>query len=517
VTDDALLRLADAVLIPPFPGTTAPRWFLEALGRGLGGVTLFGNNVLGDTAALTASLRSASEIEPVIAIDEEGGDVTRIAYEQGSPYPGNAALGAVDDVALTRQVHWAIGADLAALGINLDMAPCADVLGTTDSPAIGTRSFGSDTDLVARHTAAAVTGLQAAGVAACAKHFPGHGRTSTDSHHALATIEGTLEDLRRKDLPPFSAAIKAGAAAVMPSHLRLPELTGDLAASVSAAAITGLLRGELGFDGVVISDALEMKALRSAYGLPGAAVRALAAGNDLLCFGRDTSEDEYLAVRAALADAVRSGELPGSRLEDAAERVAALRVKLADSRQGPPPAYPDGIGLTAARRAIRVSGPRPVLDRPLIIEVEPRENVAAGDFGWGLGPWAPPASVRRVSASALSAKPVLSATTASSPSAPAGSAEECPSAIAGPAGHLDVGSILAAAEGRSLVVAVRDAHVDERVRALITALLAARPDTVLVEMGLPHWSPPEGTSYLATFGASRASAQAAAELLGLAR
>jgi beta-N-acetylhexosaminidase len=484
MTDESLLKLADSVLIPPFPGSTAPRWILDALGRGLGGVTLFGNNVLGDTAQLTASLRSASETEPVIAIDEEGGDVTRIAYEHGSPYPGNAALGAVDDVALTRQVHWAIGADLAALGINLDMAPCADVLGTKDSPAIGTRSFGSDTDLVARHTAAAVTGLQAAGVAACAKHFPGHGRTSTDSHHALATIEGTLEDLRQRDLPPFSAAIKAGTAAVMPSHLRLPELTGELASSVSAAAITGLLRGELDFEGVVISDALEMKALRDAYGIPGAAVRAVAAGTDLLCFGRDTDEEIYLAVRTALVDAARSGELPASRLEESAERLAVLRARLAASRQGPPPAHPDGIGLTAARRAIRMSGPRPVLDRPLIIEVEPRENMAAGDFGWGLGPWAPPASVRRVSTSA---------------------------------GQLDVAAILAAADGRSLAVAVRDAHVDGGIRALITELLAARPDTVLVEMGLPQWSPPEGTSYLATFGASRASAQAAAELLGLAR
>jgi beta-N-acetylhexosaminidase len=491
VTDDSLLQLADGVLLPPFPGTTAPRWFLDALGRGLAGVLLFGQNVQGDTAKLAASLRSATGTEPIIAIDEEGGDVTRIAYAQGSPYPGNAALGAVDDVALTRQVHWAIGADLAELGFNLNMAPCADVLGTTDSPAIGTRSFGSDTDLVARHTAAAVTGLQAAGVAACAKHFPGHGRTSTDSHHALATIEGTLDDLRRRDLPPFSAAIKAGAAAVMPSHLRVPELTGELASSVSAPAITGLLRGELDFEGVVISDALEMKALRDAYGIPGAGVRALAAGTDLLCFGRDTDEDMYLAVRAALVDAVRSGELETSRLEDAAERVAALRARLAASRQGPTPAHPDGIGLTAARRAIRVSGPRPVLDRPLIIEVEPRENMAAGDFAWGLGPWAPSGGVRRVSTSAL--------------------------ANGTPDGPIDVTGILTAAADRSLVVAVRDAHVDERVRALITALLAARPDTVLVEMGLPHWSPPEGTSYLATFGASRASAQAAAELLGLAR
>jgi beta-N-acetylhexosaminidase len=495
MTDARVLALADAVLIPPFPQASAPRWILAALERGLGGVTLFGQNVLGDTAALTASLREAADVEPVIAIDEEGGDVTRIAYAQGSPYPGNAALGAVDDVALTRQVHWAIGTDLAGLGFNLNLAPCADVLGTTDSPAIGTRSFGSDTDLVARHTAAAVTGLQSAGVAACAKHFPGHGRTSTDSHHALATVEGTLEDLWRYDLPPFSAAIKAGAAAIMPSHLRVPELTGELAASVSAAAITGLLRGELGFEGVVISDALEMRALRDAYGIPGAGVRAIAAGTDLLCFGRETDEEMYLAVRQALADAVADGTLPGSRLEDAADRVAALRTQLAAQRSapaltpgaaldgaGPVRAGADGIGLTAARRAIRLSGPRPVLTDPVIIEVEPRENIAAGQFAWGLSPWASPGSVHRVNAASDAA---------------------------------DVQGIVAAAVGRSLVVAVRDAHVDERTRALITALLTARPDTVLVEMGLPHWSPPEGTAYLATFGASRASAGTAAELLGL--
>jgi beta-N-acetylhexosaminidase len=498
VSDSALLRLAEAVVIPPFTGSAPPRWVLDALGRGLAGVTLYGHNVLGDTAALTAALRSACDSEPVLAIDEEGGDVTRVAYVNGSPYPGNAALGAVDDVGLTQQVHWAIGADLAALGINLDMAPCADVLGTADSPAIGTRSFGSDTDLVARHTAAAVTGLQTAGVAACAKHFPGHGSTSTDTHQALATIEGTLEDLRRRDLPPFSAAIKAGVVAIMPSHLRVPELTGDLAASVSAAAITGLLRGDLGFDGVVISDALEMKALRDLYGIPGAAVRAVAAGTDLLCFGRETDEEMYLAVRTALVDAVRSGELPAARLEESAERVAALRARLASARQLPAPAVPpdrigpdgigpDGIGLTAARRAIRLSGPRRALASPLIIEIEPRENIAAGQFGWGLRPWAPPASIRRVSVNRD-----------------------------GAAHGVDVPGIVADAADRSLVVAVRDAHVDERTRALITELLAARPDTVLVEMGLPHWSPPPGTAYLATFGASRASAQATAELLGLA-
>ena len=351
--DPVLGRLADAILIPPFPGTDAPGWMLHALGRGLAGVTLFGQNIAapGQVSALTAALRAAAEDDPVIAIDEEGGDVTRVAYADGSPYPGNAALGAVDDTSLTQAVYRAIGADLAALGINFDLAPCADVLGTADSPAVGTRSFGADTALVSRHTAAAVAGLQSAGVAACTKHFPGHGRTGTDTHEAIATIEGSLAELRLVDLPPFEAAIRAGTLAIMPSHLRVPELTGDLPATVSAAAITGLLRGELGFTGVIVSDALEMRATRDMFGIPGAAVRAVAAGTDLLCLGRDGGEGEYLAVREALVAAVRDGELDGARLEEAADRVARLRGGLARARlSGAAPAgtAPAGAGLASA-------------------------------------------------------------------------------------------------------------------------------------------------------------------------
>jgi beta-N-acetylhexosaminidase len=535
--DPALTRLAEAILIPPFPGLSAPPWILEALSRGLAGVTLFGPNIAApeQVAELTAALRSAGSGagvsvagsvpgsvpgDPVIAIDEEGGDVTRVAYADGSPYPGNAALGAVDDTALTRSVYQAIGADLAALGINFNLAPCADVLGAADSPAVGTRSFGADTDLVSRHTAAAVAGLQGAGVAACAKHFPGHGRTGTDTHEGIATIEGGLAELRQRDLPPFMAAIAAGTIAIMPSHLRVPELTGDLPATVSSAALGGLLRGELGFTGVIVSDALEMRATRDLFGMPRAAVLAVAAGIDLLCLGRDSLQDEYLAVRSALVDAVRDGTIAGERLEEAADRVARLRGGLARARSprasgaaqavgfpaavrdgvGPgaaAAAVPDGVGLTAARRAVRMSGPRPVLTDPLIVEVEPRENIAAGRFGWGLGPWAPAGSVRRVNAAAQG------------PGGRAG-VSSSPGQVPDAAGILDV------AAGRSLVAVVRDAHRDANTRSLVSALLAARPDTVLVEMGLPLWPPPPGTSYLATYGASRASAQAAAELLGLA-
>jgi beta-N-acetylhexosaminidase len=461
----------------------------------------------------------------VIAIDEEGGDVTRVAYADGSPYPGNAALGAVDDVSLTRAVYQAIGHDLAALGINFNLAPCADVLGAADSPAVGTRSFGADTNLVARHTAAAVAGLQAAGVAACTKHFPGHGSTETDSHLAIATIEGGLAELRLRDLPPFEAAIRAGTIAIMPSHLRVPELTGDLPATVSRAALTGLLRGELGFTGVIVSDALEMRATRDMFGVPGAAVLAVAAGTDLLCLGRDSDEGEYLAVRSALVNAVRDGTITGARLEEAADRVARLRGGLARTRSlgsaAASGAARDGVGLVAARRAVWMSGPRSSLSRPLIIEVEPPENIAAGQFGWGLGPWAPAGSVRRVSAAPgakAGPRPHGGAGASSAQAADAAGASSAALDAAGAssaAEALDAADILDAAAGRSLVAVVRDAHRDANTRSLVTMLLAARPDMVLVEMGLPLWQPPEGTSYLATYGASRASARAAAELLGL--
>ena len=459
----SLTRLADAVLVPPFPGRSAPRWLLLALENGLAGVTLYGPNVAGpeQLSALTAALRAAAP-EPVIAIDEEGGDVTRLAHLTGSPYPGNAALGAVDDASLTRAVYRALGADLAAVGINVDLAPSVDVNTAAGNPVIGTRAFGDRTGLVSRHAAAAVHGLQAAGVAACAKHFPGHGSTRADTHHVLATVEGGIARLRERDLPPFAAAIAAGVAAVMPGHLRVAGLTGDRPATQSAAALDGLLRGELGFTGVIISDALEMRAVSDQVGVPSAAVRAVAAGVDLLCLGRDQDEEDYLAVRAALAAAVTAGELPAARLEEAAARVAQLRAALAagalpgagpgtpglpgpgtpEGAPGPgaavlggapgagavpggapgPGAVPgagavlggapgagavpggapgaaavpgngDGIGLVAARRALRVSGSPGVLTDPLVFEVAPLGNIAVGTVPWGLAPWLPAGSI----------------------------------------------------------------------------------------------------------------------------
>jgi beta-N-acetylhexosaminidase len=488
--DPSLIRLADATLVPPFPGATVPGWLLASLERGLAGVTLFGLNVEGpeQLAALTAQLRSATD-EPVIAIDEEGGDVTRIAHHTGSPYPGNAALGAVDDTVLTEEIYCSLGHDLAALGVNVNLAPSVDVNSASDNPVIGTRSFGADTDLVARHAAAAVTGLQSAGVAACAKHFPGHGSTSQDSHHEIAMVDGDLDAVRRRDLPPFAAAIAAGVRAVMPGHLRVPGLTGTLPATWSAAALTGLLRGELGFTGAIISDGLEMRAVCHPHGLPEAAVRTIAAGADLLCLGRDQDEEMYLAVRGAIADAVTQGRVPAERLEEAAARVAVLRAWLRRPTgvavNGTNGANGKNAGLNAARRAVRVSGlDHPLVD-PVVVELKPLQNIAVGSVPWGLGPWMGEQSVRRID-TGLSEGERASA----------------------------VRDVLAAADGRPLVVVVRDAHRHPAAQAVARALLAAHPDTVVVEMGLPVWRPQAG-GYVATYGAARTNGQAAAEALGL--
>src|SRR4029450_6010953 len=255
-----------------------PDWATDLVADGLAGHVLFGFNVTDPTqvAALTASLRAA-RADVLVGIDEEGGDVTRLAHLEGSPYPGNAALGRVDRPDLTRRIYRAIGAELDEAGINLDLAPTAAVTPADDNPIIGTRSFGSDPRRVAAHAAAAVTGLQQARVAACAKHFPGHGATVADSHLELPTVDAPLALLRTRDLPPFAAAVEAGTRSIMTAPIRVPDLTGAAPATFSPAALVDLLRRDLGFTGVVVTDALEMVgAAGYGAGIHAGAARSLA-------------------------------------------------------------------------------------------------------------------------------------------------------------------------------------------------------------------------------------------------
>jgi beta-N-acetylhexosaminidase len=468
-------ELALRTLLPAFPGSSAPDWARRLVAEGLGGFALFGGNVVDNDqiAALTASLRRERP-DVILAIDEEGGDVTRLCYATGSPYPGNAALGAVDDPELTRAIYAGIGAELAEVGITVDMAPAVDVNSADDNPAIGTRSFSSDPHRVAVHAMAAVTGLQEAGVAACAKHFPGHGATELDSHVDLPLVDATEELLWRRELPPFQAAVAAGVRAVMTAHIRVPYLTGDAPATFSPEALLGLLRKDLGFGGTIISDGLEMRGASGRIGVPEAAVRALLAGNDLLCIGGEYArpgavgaEEIVEATAAGIVEAVRAGRLAPDRLAEAAARNALLGIPrpLAVAARSPE------LGLDAARRALRVEGTLPPLGDAFVVQLDGPPSVAVGEVPWGL----PGATVMR--------PPLI------------------------------VAEVLSVAGQRPIVVASRDTHRHPWARQFVEALCAVHP-VVLVEMGWPAaWRPAGALAYVATYGASRATTRAVTDLL----
>lgn len=480
--DPELRRLALGTLLAAYPGPVPPGWAVDLLADGLAGHTLFGTNVHdpAQVAASTAALR-AGRPDVLIAIDEEGGDVTRLAHATGSPYPGNAALGAIGDVALTRRVYQSIGAELAALGITVNLAPTVDVNTADDNPVIGTRSFGADPVRVAAHAAAAVSGLQAAGVAACAKHFPGHGATVTDSHHELPTVDAPLGLLRQRDLPPFAAVVAAGARAVMTAHIRVPALTGADPATFSRAVLVDLLRTEYGFTGAVITDALEMKgAAVAAGGVGPAAVRALAAGADLLCIGAKVDAELVERVAAEIVDALTDGRLTTARVEEAAGRAAELAA-WTRAGGGSPATGDTELGYAAARRAVRVDGVLTGLDRPLVVQLHTESTIAEGRVPWGLGPHLDGVQEVRVIA-----------------------AETDPATLRGLAGD------------RPIVLVGRHLHRLPGGPELIAGLAAQHPVTV-VEMGWPaQWRPAGVRAFVTTYGAGHANGRAAAEALGLA-
>ncbi|MFE9255468.1 glycoside hydrolase family 3 protein [Streptomyces sp. NPDC006879] len=486
---DTLTRDALAVLQPGFEGTAAPDWVLRRISEGLTSVGLFGRNIHSpeQLAALTAQLR-AEQDDVLVAIDEEGGDVTRLEVLTGSSFPGNLALGAVDDVDMTREVARELGRRLAECGVNLNWAPSADVNSNPDNPVIGVRSFGSDTHLVARHTAAYVEGLQAAGVAACTKHFPGHGDTNVDSHHALPRIDVSPEVLYARELVPFRAAIAAGTKAVMSAHILVPTLDPTRPATLSPQILTGLLREELGYQGLIVTDGVEMNAIAGTYGIERGSVLAIAAGADAICVGGGLADEgTVLQLRDALVGAVRSGELPEERLADAAARVRRLAEWTVRAREFQVAAAP-GIGLAAARRAVQVTRAdeehgKPV-DRVYVATLSPVANVAVGaDTPWG-------------TAAELAA--LL-------PGTETGSYGEAPAAEV-------AAEVLRAAGDRTVVAVVRDAHRHPWMSEVLDALLAARADTLVVEMGVPQ-AGPRGALHVATHGAARVCGQAAAEVI----
>jgi beta-N-acetylhexosaminidase len=462
MSEGGLEPAAAACLLPGFDGTEVPDWLRRQLASGLGGVVLFAFNIRDpeQLAALRASLR-AERPDLLVGVDEEGGDVTRLEAASGSSFPGNLALGAVDDTELTRRVAAAIGGELAAAGVNLNLAPVADVASDSASGIVGVRSFGSDTELVSRHVAAYVEGLQSTGVAACAKHFPGHGEVAGDSHLELPTAPTDRETLFARALPPFRAAVEAGVRSVMTAHIRFPALD-DEPATISSVLL-GLLRSDLGFDGAVITDALEMRAISGTVGLEEGAVRALAAGADGLCLGAERTPEEVEAIHAAIVAAVQDGRLPEDRLREAEGRMASL----AQWASAPRPGRDREAGAEAARRALRVEGDTTLGGDPLVVELWPEASIAAGEARHGLGELLGAETVR-----------------------------------------LREGDPPPRTDGRPLVLVLRDAHRHAWQRELVPG------DAVVVETGVPVWRPPESRAYVASFGAGRANLEAVAEVLG---
>jgi len=356
---DELTRLAHSVLWPGFFGTRAPQWLREALEEDLAGVVYFAQNISSDPAALSAEIHEANP-HALIGVDEEGGSVTRLEAAAGSTLPGAAQLGILDDTRASEATGGELARRARAAGVDVVLGPVADVNTDPRNPVIGVRSFGADAALVSRHVAATVRGLQEGGVAACVKHFPGHGDTHLDSHHALPVIALDPHEIDEVHLEPFRAAIAAGVDAIMTAHIVVPAW-GEQPATLNPGVL-GRLR-EMGFDGVIITDALDMAAVRESVGLGGGAVQALAAGADLLCIGNPTNPgdaaasdqdgQDFLAARDAIVAALRAGTLSRARVEQARDRVRALATKLRAAPEAPATSF-DGVSIV--ERALRVTG-----------------------------------------------------------------------------------------------------------------------------------------------------------------
>lgn len=464
-----LSALVDRCLLLGFQGLSPSPFLRDWLAEGLGGVILFRHNITSaeQLAGLTAELHAAGD-DVLVAADEEGGDVTRLHHLDGSPNPGNLALGHLDDTAVTRTVAAGIGAELKAAGVDLNLAPVADVNTNPDNPIIGTRSFGADPHLVARHVVAYLHGLADAGLTGCVKHFPGHGDTDRDSHHTLPTIRADGPDGLEPHLIPFRAAIAAGAPAVLSAHIVFAGLDTK-PATLSSRILTGLLREELGFEGAVVTDSLTMDAIARSVGVAEGALQALSAGADLLCINSD--DEAHRAVRDRLVEAATTGELPEDRLREAAARVTTLLSA--------PPAAPaaDRSGVLEGGRLLHLDATVPLGAAPYVVEVSPPRRGIELTAGSLL------AVMQRHSAEVRGVRLYEN-----------GGDPQLPS-------------------DRPVVLVVRDAHRDPAQRATVERIVSGHPDVVVVGIGTAYDAVLAPGRYIGTHGGARPNLEAAASAL----
>ena len=342
----AKLSLADKVgqlLMIGFEGKKPRPEVARLLSEGkAGGVILLARNFddADEAAALIGDLQQLAAASPsglplLIAVDQEGGSVVRLT-KGVTVFPGNMALGATGRPDLAYRAAFAVAGELAPLGINMNFAPVVDVNNNPRNPVVGVRSFGEDPRLVAEFGAEAVRGYQNGGVAAVAKHFPGHGDTTTDSHLGMPQIPHPLTRLEEVELVPFQRAITAGVAGIMTTHASFPAVEPDPGrpATLSTAALTGLLRQQLGFNGLIITDCLEMGGVANAFGTEQAAVLAVQAGADLALITH--SYARQLAAHRMLIENVRRGLIAPCRIDEAVGRIIRLKQELFSVKNQPP-------------------------------------------------------------------------------------------------------------------------------------------------------------------------------------
>jgi beta-N-acetylhexosaminidase len=322
MSPSALRRQIGQLLIAGFNGHQAPAE-LRSLAKefSLGGVILFARNVAEPEQVAEVAFETAQLVPDLplwVSVDQEGGRVARLK-SPFTEWPPMATLGRSGDTALAERFARALAAELKAVGITLDYAPVLDIHTNPKNPVIGDRALAEQADDVARLGAAIVRALQAEGIAACGKHFPGHGDTSTDSHLELPLVEHPPDRLRRVEFVPFKAAIDADVATIMTAHVLVPSLDEKRPATLSRAVVQGMLRDELGYGGVILSDDLEMKAVAAEYEVTASAVLAVQAGCDgvLICSG---DHDKQAAALEALVHAVEDARIPTSRIDDALAR-----------------------------------------------------------------------------------------------------------------------------------------------------------------------------------------------------
>jgi beta-N-acetylhexosaminidase len=328
---------AGQLAIAGFAGHSIPAE-LKSLARefDLGGVIFFARNVespeqVADLAREAQAL--AAELPLWVSVDQEGGRVARLKAPF-TEWPPMMTLGRSADEKLARRFARALAAELKAVGISLDYTPVLDILTNPDNPVIGDRALAETAEDVARLGRALIETLQEAGIAACGKHFPGHGDTSTDSHFELPLIEHPPDRINRVELVPFRAAIDARVASIMTAHILIPALDPERPATLSPRVVNDLLKGELKYDGLVLSDDLEMKAISGRYGMAEATVAAIAAGCDAVLMCGADQDTQARAIEAVIR-AVEEEELPLTRVENALARHRRVKERFLLKRAEP--------------------------------------------------------------------------------------------------------------------------------------------------------------------------------------